>query len=132
MKASHPAVSAGRIGAYLYACIARRSATIASHDLAAATGVNATQVRRDLSQLLGRSGKRGVGYRTSELARRLRDLIEGTEASPGALLIAAARAGADVEEGLSERTREIASLITEGASIARRIDALIAEDVAAA
>lgn len=55
----------GRVGRYLWALsqfTQEKRVLTTSHEISVASGVNPSQVRRDLSMLLGRSGKRGVGY----------------------------------------------------------------------
>lgn len=63
-----------RLAAYRSVALAAGNASLTSDEISAATGVNATQVRRDLSAL-GRLGKRGVGYRATRLAERLREVL---------------------------------------------------------
>jgi redox-sensing transcriptional repressor len=62
--------------------------TVSSEDIAAASGVNAPQVRRDLS-LLGSFGTRGVGYDVS----RLRSLMMRALGLTGDLKVAIVGAG---------------------------------------
>jgi hypothetical protein len=64
-----------RIGSYAWALAvlaAEGQRGVTSEELGGLVGVNATQVRRDLSRLLGRAGKRGVGYRVDRLIEALR------------------------------------------------------------
>lgn len=124
----HPAVSSGRAAAYLYACICAPSrARITSDEIAQAVRINATQVRRDLSQLLGKSGKRGVGYRPSELARGLRSLTGGFGAgSGGVVLIAAERDRQLHGTQAATDSSELGLMIRAGARIAEEIDELLA------
>ena len=60
-----------RLALYLGACeeaIAEdRDAVVTSRTIEEATGIHATQVRRDLSSF-GKNGKRGFGYRAEALA----------------------------------------------------------------
>jgi redox-sensing transcriptional repressor len=49
-------------------------ARITSRELAAYTGVNATQIRRDLSSF-GRFGRRGIGYSVDRLLGELREIL---------------------------------------------------------
>jgi hypothetical protein len=65
-----------RRGRYLWClAVANGTALISSDELGRATGVNATQVRRDLSSI-ARVGKRGVGYQTSALRELLGPIAE--------------------------------------------------------
>jgi redox-sensing transcriptional repressor len=59
--------------------------TASSKDLAATNGVDAAQVRKDLAHL-GRVGRRGVGYRVTELAAAIRALL-GTDREWPAVLV---------------------------------------------
>lgn len=51
-----------------------RDAVLTSTELSERTGINATQIRRDLSTL-GWCGKRGVGYRAGRLAEILAPIV---------------------------------------------------------
>jgi redox-sensing transcriptional repressor len=55
--------------------------TVSSHDLARAAGVNAAQVRKDLS-FLGAHGVRGVGYDVDELKEEIRTALGLTHEFP--------------------------------------------------
>ena len=48
--------------------------TISSHELADKTGINPAQMRKDLSYF-GQFGKRGVGYKTSELKTNILKIL---------------------------------------------------------
>ena len=61
-----PRATVGRLARYLQGLDESGRATISSEEIAAAVGVNAAQVRRDLSYL-GHQGVRGVGYDTDHL-----------------------------------------------------------------
>jgi len=79
-----------------YFQVARRAAksgaaSISSYEIAAYTGVNATQVRRDLSSF-GRFGKRGSGYETDVLCERLRAIL-GADVSKSVVIVGAGRLG---------------------------------------
>jgi redox-sensing transcriptional repressor len=85
---------ATRLSRYLQ--VARRAqkngaASISSYEIAAYTGVNATQVRRDLSAF-GRFGKRGSGYETGLLCQRLRAIL-GADESKSVVIVGAGRLG---------------------------------------
>jgi len=85
---------ATRLSRYLH--VARRAAksgakSISSFEIAAYTGVNATQVRRDLSAF-GRFGKRGSGYETDLLCERLRAIL-GADEGNSVVIVGAGRVG---------------------------------------
>lgn len=85
---------ATRLSRYLR--VARRAekdglASISSYEIAAYTGVNPTQVRRDLSAF-GRFGKRGSGYRTDLLGERLRSIL-GADQTRAVVIVGAGRVG---------------------------------------
>jgi redox-sensing transcriptional repressor len=85
---------ATRLSRYLQ--VARRAGkggatSISSYEIAAYTGVNATQVRRDLSSF-GRFGKRGSGYETDLLCERLRAIL-GADESKSVVIVGAGRVG---------------------------------------
>lgn len=64
---------------------------ISSYEIAAYTGVNPTQVRRDLSSF-GRFGKRGSGYETALLCERLRAIL-GADENKSVVIVGAGRVG---------------------------------------
>jgi len=70
---------ARRLALYLGACelaIAEDArASVTSEGLSDLTGINATQIRRDLSAF-GKLGKRGVGYRAEPLAKSLAQQLD--------------------------------------------------------
>ena len=85
---------ATRLSRYLQ--VARRAAkcgaaSISSYEIAAYTGVNATQVRRDLSSF-GRFGKRGSGYQTELLCERLGAIL-GADENKSVVIVGAGRVG---------------------------------------
>jgi NADH/NAD ratio-sensing transcriptional regulator Rex len=67
----------GRLALYLWAAEHADKNTITSDEIAEATGIHPTMVRRDLSDVLGRKGKRGSGYDAADLARALREVLAG-------------------------------------------------------
>lgn len=73
----HAAIESGRLALYLAAALAHDPGRITSAELGEYAGVNATQVRRDLSQVVGKVGKRGVGYSTEVLKDTLPREIAG-------------------------------------------------------
>jgi len=85
---------ATRLSRYLQ--VARQAAKngaerISSYEIAAYTGVNPTQVRRDLSSF-GRFGKRGSGYETTLLCERLRAIL-GADENKSVVIVGAGRVG---------------------------------------
>lgn len=65
-----PRATVGRLARYLQGLEELGRPTVSSEDIAAAVGVNAAQVRRDLSYL-GHQGVRGVGYDSQGLRSAL-------------------------------------------------------------
>jgi redox-sensing transcriptional repressor len=65
-----PRATVGRLALYLQSLDESGRPTISSEEIASAVGVNAAQVRRDLSYL-GHQGVRGVGYDTAHLRTAL-------------------------------------------------------------
>src|SRR5699024_1157528 len=83
-----------RLPIYLQAVetiVATGRETVSSEDLAAASGVSPSILRKDLSQL-GRSGKRGVGYSCPELVTTLRGFL-GLDRDRSVASIGAGRVG---------------------------------------
>jgi redox-sensing transcriptional repressor len=83
-----------RLSRYLQ--VARQAAKngaerISSYEIAAYTGINATQVRRDLSAF-GKFGKRGSGYELDVLCERLRGIL-GADESQSVVIVGAGRVG---------------------------------------
>ncbi|MGH7441219.1 MAG: redox-sensing transcriptional repressor Rex [bacterium] len=76
-KARIPVSTVNRLSLYLrvFAQIeAGAGATVASRELAALSGINPAQVRKDLAYF-GQFGRRGVGYPVAELKRRIRGIL---------------------------------------------------------
>lgn len=70
-----PSATVARLPLYLRALVAladRGVAMVSSEELAAATGVTSTKLRKDLSYL-GSYGRRGVGYDVAELRAHIAD-----------------------------------------------------------
>jgi redox-sensing transcriptional repressor len=82
MKKNIPDATVARLPVYLR-CLAMRSGTgtCSSEDLARTAGVNAAQVRKDLS-FLGARGVRGVGYDVDELREEIRTALGLTHEFP--------------------------------------------------
>ena len=67
---------------------------ISSQEIAEYTNINATQIRRDLSNF-GRFGKRGVGYRTDALLEEIRQILR-TQGQHNIALVGAGRLGSAI------------------------------------
>lgn len=83
MKASIPEATVARLPRYLR-CLTdlhSQSGPCSSEDLAHAAGVNAAQVRKDLSYL-GAHGTRGVGYDHEVLSKAIRQVLGLTSTHP--------------------------------------------------
>jgi redox-sensing transcriptional repressor len=73
VKPGIPAATVGRLPVYLRALLSLEAGgarTVSSAELAAASGVNPAQVRKDLTHLRS-SGTRGVGYAVDDLATEI-------------------------------------------------------------
>lgn len=72
-----PAATISRLSIYSR-CLAQLESsgidTISSHELADRTGINPAQMRKDLSYF-GQFGRRGVGYKTSELNKNILKIL---------------------------------------------------------
>lgn len=115
-------IASGRLTAYLLAtfCV---EGTISSEEISRLVGVNATQVRRDLSQILGRSGKRGVGYDAEKLTAAIRRVLlaQETIGSGAPVLVSAALRGVDAKVG----DVQASGLLAELAVRAQELDRLL-------
>jgi redox-sensing transcriptional repressor len=67
---------------------------ISSQEIAEYTNINATQIRRDLS-MVGRFGKRGVGYRTDALLEEIRKILR-TQGQHNIALVGSGRLGSAI------------------------------------
>lgn len=65
-----------RLAAYRAFAMKADNKFITSWELSEQTGINSSEIRRDLS-VLGAGGRRGVGYSASELTALLTDEIDG-------------------------------------------------------
>ncbi len=77
---------------YLEHCEREGQGTVSSRALAERGGATPAQVRKDLS-FFGSFGKRGIGYPTTQLARRIRDIM-GLGRTYRVVLVGAGRIGA--------------------------------------
>lgn len=79
-----------RLGAYLGAAATfNQEGIVNSNELAVVVGLNATQVRRDLSTYEVTHGKRGVGYPVAKLVRGLAETLQGDATGAAAILASA-------------------------------------------
>lgn len=76
---------------YLEACEREGRGTVSSRALAERGGATPAQVRKDLS-FFGSFGKRGIGYPTAQLARRIREIM-GLGRAYRVVLVGAGRIG---------------------------------------
>lgn len=95
---------------YLDECEREGQMTVSSRALAERGGATPAQVRKDLS-FFGSFGKRGIGYPTAELARRIRDIL-GLGRHYRVVLIGAGRIGAALANypGFEARGFEITAI----------------------
>jgi len=104
--------------------------TTSSRDLAAALGIGAAQVRKDLSYL-GRVGRRGVGYRVADVAGAIRAAL-GINREWSAVLVGAGNLARALVRyrGFSERGFRVVGLFDADArKIGQRVEGLIVEAV---
>jgi redox-sensing transcriptional repressor len=125
---------AARLSRYLQ--VANQSAregktSISSYQIALYTGVNAAQVRRDLSSF-GKFGKRGSGYEIEVLCERVRDIL-GARSSRSVVIVGAGRIGeALVRSGLfAEQGIDVSAVFdSDPGKIGRELGALTVRPVA--
>ena len=125
--------SAARLSLYLR-CLEgwRRDgrATTSSRDLAAALGVGAAQVRKDLSYL-GGLGRRGVGYKVADLAGAIRVAL-GIDRDWSAVIVGAGNLGRALlrYRGFPERGFRLVGLFDSDArKVGQRVEGLAVESV---
>ncbi len=113
--------------------LGRRGAdTVSSEVLAGRAGTTAAQVRKDLS-LFGSFGKRGLGYRVSDLAEHLRAIL-GLNRSWRVALVGAGRIGSALFEYADFRRRGfdiVTVLDADPAKVGGRWGDVAVEDAAA-
>ncbi len=105
--------------------------TVSSVELAAAAGVNPTQVRRDLSYL-GSHGVRGVGYGVALLAAEVARCL-GTDRAPAVLVVGAGRLGQALAQypGLTESGLAVTALYDHDPQVVgTTVGALVVRDIA--
>ncbi len=95
---------------YLEECEREGRGTVSSRALAERGGATPAQVRKDLS-FFGSFGKRGIGYPTGQLARRIREIM-GLGRTYRVVLVGAGRIGAALANypGFAARGFEIAAI----------------------
>jgi redox-sensing transcriptional repressor len=125
--------SAARLSLYLR-CLEgwRRDgrATTSSRDLAAALGVGAAQVRKDLSYL-GGLGRRGVGYKVADLAGAIRSAL-GIDRDWSAVLVGAGNLARALlrYRGFPERGFRLVGLFdSDPRKVGQRVESLTVEPV---
>jgi len=104
--------------------------TTSSRDLAAALGIGAAQVRKDLSYL-GRVGRRGVGYRVADLASTIRTAL-GIDREWSAVMVGAGNLARALVRyrGFSERGFRVVGLFdSDSRKVGQRVEGLIVEPV---
>ena len=112
---THPAITSGRLVLYLAVCRrARPAGRITSKEIAHTTGINATQVRRDLGQVLGSVGKRGGGYGAVDLASRLEATLADHLDELEAIVSAAQERADQLSEGLAYVRERVVRVGREG------------------
>lgn len=123
MRKHIPDATVARLPVYLR-CLAMRAGTgtCSSEDLARTAGVNAAQVRKDLS-FLGAQGVRGVGYNVDELKEEIRTALGLTHEFP-VVIVGAGNLGRALANyrGFSEWGFSIAAILDVDA---RRIGSTI-------
>ena len=123
MRKHIPDATVARLPVYLR-CLAMRAGagTCSSEDLARTAGVNAAQVRKDLS-FLGAQGVRGVGYNVDELKQEIRTALGLTHEFP-VVIVGAGNLGRALANyrGFSEWGFSIAAILDVDA---RRIGSTI-------
>ncbi|MBO0837375.1 MAG: redox-sensing transcriptional repressor Rex, partial [Actinobacteria bacterium] len=109
-----PDATVARLPIYLralYALADRGVATVASDELAAATGVNSAKLRKDLSHL-GSYGTRGVGYDVDYLVYQVSRELGLTQDWP-VLIVGAGNLGSALANygGFASRGFHVAALV---------------------
>ncbi|MEN8040203.1 MAG: redox-sensing transcriptional repressor Rex, partial [Actinomycetota bacterium] len=130
MKARIPDATVARLPGYLR-CLTdmhTQHGPCSSEDLARAAGVNAAQVRKDLSYL-GSQGTRGVGYDHEVLSREIRKVLGLTSSHP-VVVIGAGNMGTALANHKGFHTWGfdiVAVLDVDEDRIGTRVDGLIVE-----
>jgi len=130
MRTDIPEATVARLPRYLR-CLTDlhpTSGPCSSEDLAHAAGVNAAQVRKDLSYL-GAQGTRGVGYDHEILSKRIRDVLGLTSTHP-VIVIGAGNMGTALAnyKGFDTWGFDIVAVLdVDDDRIGTRVDGLIVE-----
>lgn len=123
-----PGPTVSRLSIYarcLESLVKRRIEIVSSEDLAARAGVNAAQVRKDLSYL-GSFGRRGVGYDTRHLYNRIAHLLGLTKERVVAI-IGVGKLGSALlaYKGFRKKGfKPVATFDTDKAKIGRKFDGI--------
>jgi len=126
-----PDASVARLGTYHRALVEARDAgavTVSSERLAALAGVNASQVRKDLSYL-GSTGTRGVGYDVGFLVLRIGAAL-GLNRHWAVAIVGVGNLGQALANyrGLGARGFVVAALVdADPAKVGRRVAGLVVE-----
>lgn len=133
MRTDIPEATVARLPRYLR-CLTDlhpTSGPCSSEDLAHAAGVNAAQVRKDLSYL-GAQGTRGVGYDHEILSKRIRDVLGLTSTHP-VIVIGAGNMGTALAnyKGFDTWGFDIVAVLdVDDDRIGSQVDGLIVEPLA--
>ena len=117
---------AGRLSRYLQVLSQSKKMgkdRISSQEIADYTNINATQIRRDLSQF-GKFGKRGVGYNIDSLLGEIRKILR-TQGQHNVALVGAGRLGQAIASSpiFAEHGINIAAVFdTDPEKVGRRVD----------
>lgn len=128
-----PEATVARLPRYLRALLSAAQdgvATIASDELARATGLSAAIVRKDLS-LVGSQGTRGVGYPVTQLAEELSGVL-GLDAGRDVVLVGAGNLGRALatHRGFQDRGLTIRAVVdADAAVVGTRVGQLVVAPV---
>lgn len=130
MKDPMPAATVARLPRYLR-CLTDMTESVAncsSEELAEAAGVNAAQIRKDLSYL-GSCGTRGVGYDISDLRNEIRNVLGLTKTYP-VVVVGAGNLGSALAnyKGFHAWGFEVVAVVDiDDSKIGERVDGLTIE-----
>lgn len=115
---------------FLEACEREGKATVSSRALAERGSATPAQVRKDLS-FFGSFGKRGIGYPTTELAARIRDIL-GLGRRYKVVIVGAGRIGAALANypGFGERGFDVSAVYdVDPRKIGQSLDGRVVRDL---